>query len=126
MPSLLRSVFAVIFGYVVMIVTSIPMTLIAVKMFRMRSGQPTAAYFVYNVVANLFAAFIGGVVTGRIALEKRQRHGLVLGLLIGMMAAISYRHYAGPQPPWYQAMLIVLPPLFAVFGSQTVANQNVT
>ena len=115
MPSLLRSFFAVIFGYMVMIVAVIPMTLVAVKLFNPHSHTP--AYLTYNVTASLLVAFLGGLVTGSIAQRSIVRHGFILALLILSMATLSYRHYQGAQPLWYQITLIILPPFFAVLGA---------
>jgi hypothetical protein len=117
MPTLARSFFAVIFGFIVMIVVTIPMTLIAVKAFGLSSGHAAPGYLAFNVASSLFTAFAGGWVTGSIAGYRRQRHGLILAIVMIVMAAVSYLHYRGSQPPWYQAMLIVAPPVFAVIGA---------
>jgi putative membrane protein (TIGR04086 family) len=117
MPNAIRSVFAVVFGYIVMIVVVIPLTLIAVKAFGVHSGHPAPSYLVYNVAASLLAAFAGGWVAGRIAPSRRVAHGIALGLLVLVMAWLSYRHYAGQQPFWYQRLLIVAPAALAILGA---------
>ncbi len=118
MPSVVRSLVAVIVGFMAMMVLVIAVTLLAVKAYGLHSGHPTPGYLVYNVVASLVAATFGGFVTGSIAHERRVRHGIILGLVMMVMGALSYMHYRGPQPAWYQAMLVVVPPLFAVAGAK--------
>ena len=108
---------AVIFGYMVMMVFVIIVTVFAVRVTGQVSGHPTAGYLVYNVVVSLLAALLGGFVTGSIAAERKVRHGIILAMVMLVMAALSYTHFKGQQPPWYQAMLVVVPPCVAVAGS---------
>jgi hypothetical protein len=117
MSNPLRSVFAIFFGFMVMFVAVIPLTLIAVKLFGLQSGHPTSGYLLYNVAANLIAAFFGGLVTGLVAVTQRVRHGIALATLLLVMAALSYLHYRGQQPLWYQLLLIAVPPCFVVLGA---------
>ncbi len=109
---------AVIVGFMVMMLAVIAFTLVMVKTMGMQSGHPTPGYLVYNVVASFIAAFLGGFVTGTIAPERRVRHGYLLAMVMLLMAALSYAHYQGGQPAWYQAMLVVVPPLFAILGAK--------
>jgi hypothetical protein len=118
MPSLLRSMIAVIVGYVVMMVVVIALTLVMVKTMGLKSGHPTPGYLAVNVVYSLAAAFLGGATTGSIAVERRVRHGIILGMVMLVMGALSYVHYRGGQPGWYQAMMVVVPSLAAVLGAK--------
>ena len=118
MPSLLRSMVAVIVGFMVMMLVVIALTLVMVKTMGLQSGHPTPGYLVFNVAASFFAAFVGGFTTGSIAAERRVRHGYLLAMVMLLMAALSYVHYQGAQPAWYQAMMVVVPPVVAVLGAK--------
>ena len=124
MPNALRSVFAVVFGYIVMIVVVIPLTLIAVKAFGVHSGHPTPGYLVYNIASTFVAAFAGGWVAGRIAPSRPVVHGIVLAGLVVFMAWLSYRRYTGLQPLWYQEMLIVAPAALAILGAWVAGRRT--
>jgi peptidoglycan/LPS O-acetylase OafA/YrhL len=126
-PSPLRSLFAVLFGFVLMIVAVIPMTLIAVKSFGPPvTGHPNPRYLLYNVFASLVTAFIGGFVTACMAPNRRQRHGIVLALVLLVMTAISYTHYHGAQPVWYQLLMLALPPASVVLAATLVDRYHRT
>ena len=124
MPNALRSFFAVVFGYIVMIVVVIPLTLIAVKAFGVHSGHPTPGYLVYNIASTFVAAFAGGWVAGRIAPSRPVVHGIVLAVLVVFMAWLSYRRYTGLQPLWYQEMLIVAPAALAILGAWVAGRRT--
>ena len=98
MPSLLRSMVAVIVGFMVMMLVVIALTLVMVKTMGLQSGHPTPGYLALNVAASFFAAFVGGYTTGSIAAERRVRHGYLLAMVMLLMAALSYVHYQGAQP----------------------------
>jgi hypothetical protein len=35
-----------------------------------------------------------------------------------VMGALSYTHYRGGQPGWYQGVMVVVPPMVAVLGAK--------
>ncbi len=127
MSTLLRSVFAVIFGYMVMMVVTVPLTLIAVKFFSAGAGanlgHRSPAFLIYNMLASFVAVFLGGCVTGRIAASQRVRHGFMLALVTLMMAMISSTRSKGGGPAWYEVLLIVTPPFFAVLGAKVIDRE---
>jgi peptidoglycan/LPS O-acetylase OafA/YrhL len=124
MPSLLRSMIAIIVGFMVMMLAVIALALVMVKTMGVSSGHPTAARLTYNALASFFAALVGGFVTGTIAPERQVRHGYLLAMVMLMMAALSYLHYTGGQPAWYQAMMVVVPSLFAVLGAKVATTAH--
>ena len=67
MISVLRAFFAVMVGYMVMMLSVIVLTLIFVKTMGLKSGHPTPGYLAINVIYSFLAAAIGGYVTARIA-----------------------------------------------------------
>jgi hypothetical protein len=122
MMSVLRSFFAVVVGYMVMMITVIVLTLIFVKTMGLKTGHPTPGYLFINVVYTFLAAAIGGYVTARIAEFKPIQAAFVLAGLMLAMGVVSYRHYSGLQPTWYQIMMQIAPPLCALAGAAVYAR----
>ncbi len=124
MPSLLRSMIAVIVGFMVTYLAVIAFTLLMVKTMGLHADPPTPARLAYNAFAAFTAALVGGVVTGTLAPERRVRHGYLLAMVLLMMTALSYLHYQGGQPAWYQATMVVVPPIFAVLGAKVAEHAH--
>ena len=122
MVSVLRAFFAVMVGYMVMMLSVIVLTLILVKTMGLKSGNPTPGYLAINVVYSFLAAAIGGYVTARIAVFKPMAVAAVLAALMVIMGVLSYRHYTGLQPFWYQVMMTVAPSLCALGGAALYAR----
>jgi hypothetical protein len=118
MPSLLRSMIAVIVGFMVMYLAVIAFALVMVKTMGVPAGPPTPGRLIYNALTAFAVSLIGGFVTGTIAPERRVRHGYLLAMVMLFMAALSYVHYTGGQPAWYQATMVVVPAVFAVLGAR--------
>jgi hypothetical protein len=121
---MLRSMVAVIVGFMVMFLVVIALTLVMVKTLGVPHGHPSAGYLSFNAGAAFVASLVGGYVTGTIAAERRVRHGYLLGIVMLLMAALSYVHYRGSQPAWYQAAMVVIPPLFAVMGAKIAERSH--
>ena len=126
MISVLRAFFAVMVGYMVMMLSVIVLTLIFVKTMGLKTGNPTPGYLFINVVYTFLAATIGGYVTARIAVVKPIAVAGVLAALLVIMGVISYRHYTGLQPFWYQVMMMVTPSLCALGGAALYARNAPT
>ena len=117
MPGLLRSVWAVVAGFLTMAVMVMVLTVIAVKAMGLKSAQPTPGYLELNVVYSLAAAALGGWVTGWIARPRSLEHGYVLGGLMVVMGVLSYFQYKGTQPVWYQVLMTVVPGIIAILAA---------
>lgn len=124
MPPVLRSVFAVMVGFMVMIVLSVATTLLALKAFGVHRDHPSPGYFLYNAMATFAVSLLGGMATGAIAEGHRLRHGFALGMLLLVFGTFSYRHYTGTQPAWYQAMMVVGPAIFATLGAAAAERRE--
>ena len=120
----LRSIFAVMVGYMVMMVAVIALTLIFVKTMGLKSGNPTPGYLVLNAVYSFLAAAVGGYVTALIAQFKPMSAACGLAILMAILAVLSYRHYTGLQPFWYQVMMMFAPSLCAVAGAALYARNQ--
>lgn len=124
MVSVLRSFFAVMVGYMVMMVVVIALTLIFVKTMGLKTGNPTPGYLLINVVYSFLAAAIGGWVTGRVAEVKPMVAAGALAILMAITGFLSYQHYTGQQPHWYQLMMMFAPSLCALGGAAIYARNS--
>ena len=122
---MLRSILAVLGGFVamavlVMVTAAIAAaTLIPGGMQAMSSpGAPhPKRYFTVNIVCSALAAFVGGFVTVRLAPDKPFYHGIALALLMCFMGVISARQAGDRQPRWYQVVLCTVMPAVALAGA---------
>ena len=117
MPKPLRSLFAVIAGFVVMATFVIVLTLIFVASLHVQSGHPTPLYLMLNIVYSAGAAIAGGWVAARVAGYRPIAHGVALALLMFLSSLAALRHPAPGQSIAYQVALAILMPLAAVAGS---------
>lgn len=124
MHSPLRSFVAVFLGYLTMAIIVVTLTSIAVKTMNLKSGQPTPGYLAVNVLYSLLAASAGGWVTGRMGRPLSLQHGYALAAVMVVLGMLSYRHYTGTQPLWYQAVLVVLPAGCAVIAAGLAGNPH--
>ena len=122
MPQILRSILAVIAGFVTMSFMLIVLTLIAVNAMNLKPGQPTPGYLAINVAYSFLAAGAAGFVTALIAGVKPLEHAYVLAGIMLVMGVVSYMHYTGTQPGWYKGMMVVVPPLCAIAGAIVCAR----
>jgi hypothetical protein len=116
----LRSVLAVIGGYLTMAVLVAVLTGIAIKMTGRDSSRPTPGYLAANVFYSLLAAFAGGFVAAKIAGRYPVQHGVALAVVMFAMAIVSYFQYRNTQPLWYQFLLTAMLPGCAIAGAALV------
>ena len=124
MPPVLRSVIAVIAGFLTLNFIVIVLTLIAVSTMHLKSGHPTPAYLVLNVVYSFFAAAAAGFVAALIAGRKPLQHAASLAAIMLAFGIFSYYKYAGTQPLWYQLMMMIVPPLCVLAGGAIIARRE--
>jgi len=117
MPRNLRSVLAVIAGFLAMAVIVMALTLLSVAVLQLKSGHPTPGYLALNVIYSLAAAVFGGWIAALVAGRTPVAHGIALAVVMLILSAVSYIHYTANQPVAYQLFLTVAPPLAAVFGA---------
>jgi putative membrane protein (TIGR04086 family) len=117
MPQPLRSLVAVLAGFLSMAVIVIALTLLCVKFIHLNSGHPTPLYLTLNVLYCLAAALLGGLITAKIARRSPLAHGLALALLMFVLGVLSYTTHPPGQPLWYQIFLTIAPPLAAIAGA---------
>jgi hypothetical protein len=117
MPQPVRSILAVIAGFLAMMAVVIVCTLLSVMIFHLKSGHPTPVYLALNVVYSLGAAVLGGWVAGRIARRSPIGHGIALGVVMLAFSIFQLLHPAPGQPFAYLVFLSIAPPLAAVAGA---------
>ncbi len=122
MPPILRSIFGIMAGFIVMSVVVMILTMVAVVTLHLKSGHPTPGYLAFNVAYSFLAAAAGGAVAALVAGRRYVLHGAVLGGIMLVAGVFSYMHYTGSQPLWYQWLMIVAPPLCAVAGAAVAAR----
>ena len=111
---MLRSIGAVLGGFVAMAIVVMIGTMAATAAFvpggiqTMRNGASGGTvpprYLVANLSVSLVAAIAGGIVTTRIAGTARWPHAIVLAVFVAVMSVVSARQSAGTatgQPAWY-------------------------
>jgi hypothetical protein len=124
MPPVLRSILAVMVGFIVMSVTVGLLTAVSVALLHEKSGSPTSGYIVFNIVYSLLAAFAGGAVAALVAGRKPVLHGAVMAAIMVAAGTYSFVHVIGRQPIWYQLFILIVPPLVVVGGAAIVARSN--
>ncbi len=115
---MLRSILAVIAGFMVMVMfVGFGVTIAAGFMIGpVQVGtivQPPLAYLIVNLVLSLVAAIIGGWVAGTIAGREPLLHAGVLSALVLAMSVVSFFAMRGlpeaaAQPKWYQLVATIL------------------
>jgi hypothetical protein len=118
--SMLRSIAAIVGGFVAMAVAVIAGTAAATAAFvpggltAMTSGAPAPGplppyYLIANIAVSILAAMTGGWVAVRIAGRAPVGHTIALAALVGAMGvATSVTTAEGAQPLWYRVIIPVL------------------
>jgi len=113
--SILKSIGAVIAGYLVpAVLTAVTISVLGILF--PESYQPeNAGWVVFNVSYGCAFAVIGGYVVARLAPSNPFRHALILGILMALFAALTgYMVSVAPpspeyalQPGWYYPVLAI-------------------
>lgn len=117
---MLRSFFAVLAGYIVMMLIVGMATFILQAIFPawfLAGTPPPPAYLVLSVAYSLVAGFLGGWLAGRIGRRKEVLHALGTAVLATVMSLIPALFYGvRTEPRWLQAVPSAAMPLMAVVG----------
>ena len=114
---MLRSVGAILAGFVVATIVVMASTWVAVTTMLPAAGpgqmpEPTPTYLAVNLGYSLLAAFLGGEVAVRLGRRAPLLHGMGLGVLLLVlgvgMAATTSDGTQGNQPGWYLYAVAVL------------------
>lgn len=113
----LRSVLAILGGFVVMVAIVLVTTAIAVPAMHVAMGHPTRSYLAVNLACSFAAATAGGFLAARIAGRSPFGHGIALALLLVAMSGVSAAQSWGQQPHGYLVALAAGSPLFCILGA---------
>lgn len=119
MPSIVRSVIAVIAGYAAMAAVVIAFTVLIKRrapQWMESLGKPNATYIYTNLLYSFGAAMLGGFVAATIAPRARLAHACILAGIVFVLAILSALQTGDKQPRWYQATLVIICPLGVVLG----------
>lgn len=114
---LLRSILAVLTGYVTLAMIVIVATLAAVPlMLGSAYASPTPAYIAVNLLYSGAAGVVGGYVAAKVAMRAPILHaGLLSALMVGLYALSGFRPEPG-QPGWYPAVIAAVSASGALAG----------
>ena len=107
---MLRSVGAVLAGFLLATIIVLLSTMIAVALMLPPAGpgmmpEPTGSYLAVNLVCGLLAAIAGGWLAARLARQAPLAHAMAVGtvmLVLGLAAAaMESDGTTGRQPGWY-------------------------
>ncbi len=124
MNSPLRSFAAVFFGFVIMRIAALVLTLVFRHFMGLPTLHPTPAYLTANFVFSCIPVAIGGFATALLAPSQPLQHTYALAGVIFLLGALSYVRYAGAQPFWYQLVMQIVPPICALGGGFLVASAS--
>lgn len=112
---MLRSIGAVVAGYVAMAVAVLVVVGLGAWLLVDDPAAPGTAYLAFNLGVGLVAAALGGWVTWRLAARGRMKHVVALAVLVlalGLGMAFGAEPAPG-QPSWY-------PVVISIFGAAGV------
>lgn len=119
MPSIVRSIIAIVAGYASMAAVVIALTVLVKRKapeWMGTVGKPNATYLYTNLVYSFGAAMIGGFVAALIAPRAPLAHACALAGIVFVLAVVSAVQMANKQPRGYQIALAVIGPLGTIFG----------
>ncbi|MCB1185922.1 hypothetical protein KDL29_02040 [bacterium] len=111
--TILRSIWAVVAGYLTLSLLVIILLVIAVTIVPQWKKTADGAYLATNLMLSVVSAAFGGYVCARLSPDRPLGHALALGLVtlvLGVLYALSMPTEAGRAAPpgWYGPALAVL------------------
>ncbi len=109
---MVRSLLALVLGYVVMLVSQLGgdtiLTAVAPDIMP-QPGEPTdPAYFAYRLGTGFFFIALGGYTTALLAGRSEMKHALGLATLSVVASILEVQYYPTTQPLWYSIGLMFL------------------
>jgi hypothetical protein len=123
---LVRSILAVLAGYLVLVVgigvTDFVLSLLSPSGYP-NGPKPGAKWMIIELVIGAFLIVCGGYLTASLARRAEMRHALALGVLTATIAAISLIIYHGLQPVWFQLVVVLVAIPAALAGGRLKFRQ---
>jgi len=109
---MLRSLLALMLGYVVMLVSQLGgdtiLTAVAPELMPQPGEPPDPAYFGYRLGTGFFFIALGGYTTAVLAGRSEMKHALGLSALSVAASILEVQYYPATQPLWYSIALMFL------------------
>ena len=109
---MLRSLLALMLGYVVMLVSQLGgdtiLTAVAPDLMPQPGEPADPAYFGYRLGAGFFFIGLGGYTTAVLAGRSEMKHALGLAALSVAASILEVQYYPETQPLWYSIALMFL------------------
>lgn len=109
---MVRSVLALMLGYVVMLVSQLGgdtiLTAVAPDIMPQAGEPPDPAYFAYRLGTGFFFIALGGYTTALLAGRSEMKHALGLAALSVAASILEVQYYPTTQPLWYSIALMFL------------------
>ncbi|MDQ2930411.1 MAG: hypothetical protein M3Y05_06270 [Gemmatimonadota bacterium] len=124
MPSIVRSIIAIVAGYASMAAVVVALTVLVKRKapeWMGTVGKPNPTYIYANLFYSFGAAMIGGFVAALVAPRAPLAHACALAGIVFVLAVVSALQMANKQPRWYQIALAVIGPLGTIFGGMVQA-----
>jgi hypothetical protein len=118
-PTIVRSILAVIAGYAAMVAVVILCTVVIKQMapgWMGDDGSPQLMYVITNLGYSFTAALLGGYIAAAIGSRAPLTHAGALAALMLLFSIFSAMQMRGRQPVWYQIALTIVAPLGALLG----------
>jgi nitrate/nitrite transporter NarK len=110
MKPIVRSILAVITGYLLLAVligvVDFGLSLISPDQYP-NGAHPAAKWLIVELAVGVCLLVAGGYLTAKIARRSEMRHVLALGILAAVMAAVSLLVYQNRQPVWFQLVFLI-------------------
>ncbi len=109
---MVRSLLALVLGYVVMLVSQLGgdtiLTAVAPEIMPQPGEPPDPAYFAYRLGTGFFFIALGGYTTALLAGRSEMKHALGLAALSVVASILEVQYYPTTQPLWYSIGLMFL------------------
>jgi hypothetical protein len=109
---IMRSVLAVVVGYIVMLVAQLggdtALTAVAPAIMPQPEEPPEPAYFAFRLGTGFFFIAMGGYAGALLAGRSEMKHALSVGALSIAAGILEALYFAGEQPLWYSIGLMFL------------------
>jgi hypothetical protein len=115
---LLRSLGAILAGFVVVALVIGILTPVVIRAFRVENFNSfSLPVLVATIGYCVVAAIAGGYLTAWIAGRRELPHAAGLGLLMIAMSVVSMRQHGEVRPGWYETTIAGCGPVAAFFGA---------
>lgn len=118
---MLRSIGAVVIGYLVIAVAIIVMFVIA---FPDPTVTPGMGFMIFSLIYGFLFGILGGWVCGLIAQKAEVKHAAVIAAIGILISVLSMIFAAAKEPMWYQIANMVLLTIAVLFGGWLRARQR--